>query len=32
MIPLELEVGIVTSFLGAPLLIALARRARLVAT
>lgn len=32
LIPLELEVGIVTSLLGAPLLIGLARRARLVAT
>ncbi|MEH1015729.1 iron chelate uptake ABC transporter family permease subunit [Micromonospora sp. CPCC 206060] len=32
LIPLELEVGIVTAFLGAPVLIMLARRARVVAT
>ena len=32
LIPLELEVGIVTAFLGAPVLILLARRARVVVT
>jgi iron complex transport system permease protein len=32
LIPLELEVGIVTAFLGAPVLILLARRARMVVT